>query len=65
MERDDLRNPKRNDLDESTGSRTITNAIRDDEPAPARDRNEAVYGDTDMNPNADDQKSAHHGDEDQ
>ena len=56
---------KRNDLDETTAERTITNAIRNDKTQAARLRNEAVYGDTDMNPNADDQESAHHADEDE
>ena len=55
----------RNDLDDSSASRTISNAIRNTKPEPPRDRNEAVYGDTDMNPNADDEKSAHHAGEDQ
>lgn len=54
---------KRNDLDDSSASRTITNAIRNDKPEEARD--EAVYGDTDANPNADDQKDAHHADADE
>lgn len=29
------------------------------------ERAEAVYGDTDMNPNADDQRSAHHAEADE
>ena len=56
---------KRNDLDDASASRAISNAIRDDKPGPPRDRNQAVYGDTDMNPNADDEKSAHHADADE
>ncbi|MBV8689568.1 MAG: hypothetical protein JOZ59_05630 [Candidatus Eremiobacteraeota bacterium] len=56
---------KRNDLDDTTAERTITNIIRQENPEPARERNEAVYGDTDMNPNEEDQRSAHHADEDE
>ncbi|MBC5814961.1 MAG: hypothetical protein GIW97_00325 [Candidatus Eremiobacteraeota bacterium] len=55
----------RNDLDDSSASRTITNIIKNAKPEPARDRSQAVYGDTDMNPNADDQKDLHHADEDE
>ncbi|GAC1355102.1 MAG: hypothetical protein NVSMB31_15480 [Vulcanimicrobiaceae bacterium] len=51
----------RNDLDDSTDSRMITNAIRNSKAEPAPLANQAVYGDTDLNPNADDQKSAHAG----
>lgn len=65
MDSDDLTSLERNDLDDSTAARTITNIIREEKPESPRDRSEAVYGDTDMNPNADDQKSAHHGDEDE
>ncbi len=56
---------KRNDLDDTSAERAITNAIRNDKPQAARLRSEAVYGDTDLNPNADDQGSAHRADEDQ
>ena len=52
---------ERNDLDDSSASRTITNAIRNDKPESATGRDQAVYADTDLNPNADDQKSAHAG----
>ncbi len=56
---------KRNDLDDTTAERTITNIIREEKPEPPRQRNEAVYGDTDMNPNQDDQRSVHQADEDE
>lgn len=48
---------------ESSASKTITNLIKHDrgEPAP---RDPAIYGDTDLNPNADDQADVHHGRED-
>lgn len=54
---------KRNDLDDSSASRAITNAIRNDKSDAMRDQ--AVYGDTDANPNADDQKDAHHAEADE
>ncbi len=60
---DDDINDDRNDLDDSSASRTITNLIKNAKPEPARDSNQAVYGDTDMNPNADDQRDAHGGNE--
>lgn len=53
---------KRNDLDDTSASRTISNAIRNEKPQDSRLKDEAVYGDTDLNPNADDQKDAHAGD---
>lgn len=53
---------KRNDLDDTSASRTISNAIRNEKPQNSRLKDEAVYGDTDLNPNADDQKDAHAGD---
>ena len=56
---------RRNDLDDTTAERTITNIIREEKPEPARERNEAVYGDTDINPNQDDQRSVHQADEDE
>lgn len=56
---------KRNDLDDTSAERTITNAIRNDKTQAARLRSEAVYGDTGMNPNAEDQSSAHHADEEE
>jgi|GEM_PF-4594890 len=58
---DDDISADRNDLDDSSASRTITNLIKNAKPKPERDDNQAVYGDTDMNPNADDQKDAHGG----
>ena len=59
---DDLSDDQK-DLEDSSASRTISNLIKNTKPEPPRDRNQAVYGDTDMNPNEDDQKSAHHADE--
>ena len=35
-------------------------AMHESTEYPARERAEAVYGDTDMDPNRDDQRSAHH-----
>jgi len=40
-------------------------AMHDVTPEIARERAEIVYGDTDMNPNADDQRSAHHAETDE
>lgn len=45
--------------------RSGPDVIRDVEPYPARERAEAVYGDTDMDPNRDDQRSVHHAGEDE
>jgi len=56
---------RRNDLDDTTAERTITNIIRNEKPEPPRVRNEAVYGDTDLNPNEEDQESAHRADDDE
>ncbi|MDQ2872035.1 MAG: hypothetical protein M3R35_02775 [Candidatus Eremiobacteraeota bacterium] len=39
--------------------------VHDVDPLPPVERAEAVYGDTDMNPNADDQRSAHHAEPDE
>ena len=61
MDMDDLKSAKRTDLDDSSASRTISNLIRDEKTEPAPTDAEAVYGDTDLNPNADDQKDAHAG----
>ncbi len=59
MDNDELKNAERNDLDDSSASRALTNAIREDDPGTAPQRDQAVYGDTDMNPQQDDQQSAH------
>lgn len=40
--------------------RSGPDVIREVEPYPPRERAEIVYGDTDMDPNRDDQRSAHH-----
>lgn len=40
-------------------------AMHEVDPEPARERGMAVYGDTDLDPNRDDQKSAHHADADE
>ena len=61
MDMDDLKSAKRTDLDDSSASRTISNIIRGEKPEPARTDAEVVYADTDLNPNADDQKDAHAG----
>jgi hypothetical protein len=55
----------RNDLDDSSASRTITNIIRNEKPESAHEVDEAVFADTDLNPNDEDQKSAHAGAEDE
>jgi hypothetical protein len=39
--------------------------MREVEPFPPRERGMAVYGDTDTDPNREDQRSAHHADEDE
>ncbi len=39
--------------------------IRDVEPYPPRERAEAIYSDTDVDPNREDQRSAHHAEEDE
>jgi len=57
---DDLSDEQK-DLDDASASRTISNLIKNAKPEPAVQRDEAVYGDTDMNPNEDDQKDAHAG----
>jgi len=38
---------------------------RDGKPYPPIERAQAVYGDTDMDPNRDDQRSAHHAESDE
>ena len=45
--------------------RSGPDAVHDVEPNPPRERAEAVYGDTDMDPNRDDQRSAHRAGEDE
>lgn len=39
--------------------------MHDSGPYPPPERAQAVYGDTDMDPNRDDQRSAHHADSDE
>ena len=48
---------------ETSATRTISNLIKNDKTEPAHVHGEAVYGDTDMNPNAEDQADVHHGNE--
>jgi hypothetical protein len=45
--------------------RSGPDVIRAAEPNPPRERAQAIYGDTDMDPNREDQVSAHHADEDE
>lgn len=45
--------------------RSGPDVIRDVEPYSARERAQAIYGETDMDPNRDDQVSAHHAEEDE
>lgn len=45
--------------------RSGPDVIRDVEPYPPRERAEAVYADTDIDPNREDQHSAHHAFEDE
>ena len=62
----------RNDIDERDESkdtelerRSGPDVFRQVEPGRPRERGEAVYGDTDMDPNRDDQASAHRATEDE
>ena len=59
MDSDELENAKRNDRGRTSAERTLENAIDHPRHESGRDRNEAVYGETDMDPNAEDQQSAH------
>lgn len=59
MDSDDLDTAQRNDRGATSAERTLENAINHPRHEPDRDRNEAVYGDSDMDPNAEDQHSAH------
>ncbi|HET9097735.1 MAG TPA: hypothetical protein VFN37_13825 [Candidatus Baltobacteraceae bacterium] len=45
--------------------RSGPDVIREVEPYPPRERAEVIYGDTDLDPNRDDQRSAHHAQEDE
>jgi hypothetical protein len=45
--------------------RSGPDVIRNVEPYPPRERGSAIYGDTDTDPNRDDQVTAHHADEDE
>lgn len=40
--------------------RSGPDVMRDVDPYPPHERAEAIYGDTDLDPNRDDQRSAHH-----
>lgn len=55
------------DADEDTEieRRSGPDAIRDVSPNPPRERAQAVYGETDIDPNREDQVSAHHADPDE
>lgn len=48
-----------------TERRSGPDVIRDVEPYPPHERAEAVYGDTDIDPNREDQRSAHHAQADE
>lgn len=45
--------------------RSGPDVMREVEPYPPRERAQAVYGDTDTDPNREDQRSAHHAEEDE
>ncbi len=45
--------------------RSGPDVIRDVEPYPPHERAEAIYGDTDMDPNREDQRSAHRAQSDE
>ena len=45
--------------------RSGPDVIRNVDPFPPRERASAIYGDTDIDPNREDQQSAHHADEDE
>jgi|GEM_PF-2213760 len=45
--------------------RSGPDVVREVEPGPPRERAQAIYGDTDMDPNREDQVSAHHAGEDE
>lgn len=45
--------------------RSGPDVIREVEPYPARERAEAVYSETDVDPNREDQRSAHHAEQDE
>lgn len=53
------------EIEDEVERRSGPDVIRQVEPYPPRERAEAVYGDTDMDPNRDDQRSAHHADDDE
>jgi ketosteroid isomerase-like protein len=45
--------------------RSGPDVMREVEPCAPRERAEAVYGETDIDPNAEDQRSAHHAESDE
>lgn len=45
--------------------RSGPDVIREVEPYPAPERAQVIYGDTDIDPNREDQRSAHHASEDE
>lgn len=53
------------DKDTEFGRRSGTEEMHEVDPLPPRERGMAVYGDTDMDPNRDDQASAHRATEDE
>ena len=45
--------------------RSGPDVMREVEPSQPRERGEVIYGDTDIDPNRDDQRSAHHAESDE
>ncbi len=45
--------------------RSGPDVMREVKPNPPRERGTAIYGDTDMDPNREDQRSAHHAESDE
>ncbi|HEV3153156.1 MAG TPA: hypothetical protein VGZ02_05085 [Candidatus Baltobacteraceae bacterium] len=65
-ERDSVGDPDEDDgQDTEIDRRAGPEVMHRVEPERPRERGEAVYGDTDMDPNRDDQFSAHHATEDE
>jgi hypothetical protein len=53
------------DEDTEIERRSGPDVIRNVDPYPPRERASAIYGDTDIDPNREDQVTAHHADEDE
>ncbi len=66
MEREIPHNEDTQENDESEMERREGfEPVHNVDPLPPVERAQAVYGDTDMNPNEDDQRSAHHAEPDE